>query len=308
MAVHIDSESGKPGLINEKESLAPMPSYIWLDKTKRYALVTHHCGRGYITKISKNDEGFFSSKAFFDDAALVLFRINEDGSFGDICDVLITAGEGVPGLHTVSRQHFVMSDPSDRLWLVCDKGTDRIYSVRVDREKGKIKLLCETIVETGCAPRYGVFHPSLPYFYENNENKPILFVYRYDTESGALVQTGKTFLVADIQNTVGSSRIKPADIVIHPSGNYLYVSLRGSNQIVVLDIDAQGGAYLKQTINSEGQNPRGLCFSPDHRYLFAANTESGTITAFAVGDDGKLIFAGEKAKASCPANIKFLEV
>ena len=303
MAIKIDPETGRLALINEKESLAPEPSYICLDKTKRYALVAHHVDHGHVTKIVKNKDGSYSSETQFDDCALVLLRINEDGSLGDVCDVSVTQGEGVSGPHMIPHQHSVISDPTGELFVVCDKGMDKIYTYRLDREKGKLVLLHENVVETGMAPRYGVFHPTLPVFFENNERKTVGLAYRYDVTSGKLDQISSASLLLNEKAAEGIKKVEPSDILIHPNGKHLYISVRGVNCIAVLDVNDTGSITLRQNISCGGENPRGLCISPDARCLFATNTESGNITAFSIGNDGFLSAIGTVTKTSCPGNM-----
>jgi 6-phosphogluconolactonase len=190
---------------------------------------------------------------------------------------------------------------------------DRIYSCHLDRAKGKLSLLCETEVETGSAPRYGICHPALPVFYQNNESNPVLFAYHYDTKTGELNRIGAAPLISETYDIPDGVKIQSSDIIIHPSGKYLYTVLRGLNQIVVTELNADGsfaGAAMtrKQVINCGGIHPRGLSLSPDERFLFAANMESGSITIFSVEEDGNLEFTGRAIKAPCPANIKFIEV
>jgi 6-phosphogluconolactonase (cycloisomerase 2 family) len=307
LAIHID-ETGKPELLSEKESLAANPSFIWVDKTRRYAVVTHHCGWGNVIKIVHHDDGSFGSETLFDDAALVLFSLKDDGSFGNIQDIIITPGFGSMGAHIMSHQHSVMSDPTDTLWLVCDKGTDRIYSYHLDREKGKLLPLAETVVETCSAPRYGTFHPTHPLFYGNNENNPVVFTYQYDVESGKLDRIGETSLLVEKKAPAFSEDIKiqPSDIIIRSDGRFMYAAVRGLNLIAVLAVDNEGILHLKQNIDCGGKNPRGLAISHDGRYLFAANMESDNIISFAIADDGTIAPTGKETKAPCPGSMTFL--
>ena len=239
VAFRIDPENGKVTLINEKESLSPEPSYICLDKSKKYALVTHHVDGGYVTKIIREKDGSFSSQTLFDDSGLVLFRINEDGSLGDVCDVSIKHGEGASGPHMISRGHSVVSDPTGELFAVSDKGLDKIFTYHLDRENGKLICLQETSVEIGSGPRYGAFHPKLPIFYVNNEHKPFIYAFHYDILSGKLDQTGSTSVLQDENATKDVDRVEAGDIKIHPNGKYMYVTIRGLDYIAVMDIMKQ---------------------------------------------------------------------
>lgn len=307
MALKVDPANGKITEINEKESLAPEPCYISVDKTKRYALVAHHSDHGHVTKITKNDDGSYASHTQFDDTALVLFRLNEDGSLGDACDVSIIPGEGASSSHPISHQHSVVSDPTGELFVVCDKGLDQIYSYGLDRAHGKLVFLQKTPVETGFSPRYSAFHPTLPILYVNNERKTIAFAYRYDIMSGKLERIGSAQLLQDEKAAEGIDRVEPSDILVHPNGKHLYVSVRGVNLIAVLDVDETGGMLLKQNISCEGAHPRGFCLSPDARYLFSANMISGNIATFAIGGDGGLTLVNKETKGVSPANMVIVE-
>ncbi len=43
----------------------------------------------------------------------------------------------------------------------------------------------------------------------------------------------------------------------------------------MFDLDEDGAVTLRNVIHCGGNNPRGLCISPDARFLFAANMNSG---------------------------------
>jgi 6-phosphogluconolactonase (cycloisomerase 2 family) len=306
LAVGIDRESGKLSLLNRRESLAVKPSYIWIDRTKRYALVSHHGGRGHVTKILRKPGRGLVSETLFDDAALVLFRLEEDGSLGEPRDALITPGKSPVPPYAISHQHSVAGDPSGSIFIVCDKGTDEIYSIRIDYKAEKLVLLDTAVSAKGNAPRYSVFHPGLPVFYSNNETNPVLSAYRYDRDTGILTALGDLSLNSGGKQTEAGKPVMASDIVMKNDGKFIYVSLRESETIAVVALDETGKMELRQTINCEGKNPRGLALSPDERYLFALNVDSDNISAFAVAGEGTLSFTGETTKALCPGTMKFV--
>jgi 6-phosphogluconolactonase len=330
MAVKIDPASGKLSLINEKPTLSADPCYTSLDGTGRYILVSHHTGYGFVTRIVKSEKGYLT-ESFFDDTALVLFRINEDGSLGDVCDISLTSEDKTSGPHTWSRQNSVIASPTGELIVVCDRGLDKFHTYRLDRENGKLVPLHSTKVEPGLVPRYGVFHPSLPIFYANFQKKPLVRAYRYDAANGNLDLTSNASLLPDekavecgaelhmmhpkslhekmqMEKMRGNlDKLEPAGILIHPNGKYVYASLRGENTIAVLDVDSAGAISLKESIDCGGKNPRGLTISPDARFLFAANMDSGNVATFSIGNDGSLQATGKEVKARCPGSIKIIE-
>ncbi|MFT8329691.1 MAG: beta-propeller fold lactonase family protein [Oenococcus oeni] len=309
MAIKINPLTGGLSLINKQRTMESYPCYFVLDKSKNYGIVVHHTDDSHVTKIIKGSDGNFTSTTIFDDAADILFKVNSDGSIGKICDVHITSGSGVPGPHTLSRHHSVANDPSGKLFVVCDKGMDKLYSYHIDRKRGKLNFLTETTVETGLSPRYGLFHPTLPIYYANNEKKPILIAYHYNSENGKLVEIQRISLlrlynIDSLTDTnANKAKIESADILISPDGNFIYVSIRGINVISTVKIDSKGHMTLKQDIDCGGINPRGLALSSDKKSVFSTNMESGNITTFNILKDGTLCFTGQKVKCDCPANI-----
>jgi 6-phosphogluconolactonase len=336
MALKIDPHSGKLSLINEKPTLSQEPCYTCLDKTKRYIIVSHHADFGFVTKVAKGEQGY-STRVVFDDTALVLFPINEDGSLGDVCDVSITPGDGAPGPHPWARHHSVVADPSGELFIVCDKGLEQFHTYHLDRPNGKLIRLRDTIVKPGLIPRYGTFHPTLPLFYANYERAAVIHAYHYDIATGGLDRVDSAPLmlpekVVDLANAetslplthpktlaermqmlqekapAGLDKAEPADILIHPNGKYLYASVRGTNTISVLDVDTAGMISLREVIDCGGVNPRGLTISPDGRFLFAANMNSGNVATFSIGADGMLRATGAGVKASSPGSMRIVAI
>ncbi|MCD7790493.1 MAG: lactonase family protein [Bacteroides thetaiotaomicron] len=299
------SNDGHPTLLNEKKSLCPSPCYVCLDKSGQYCIVVHHGFYGHVTSVFQNKDGKWDSQVMFDDAAVVLFHINSDGSIGDICDVSIHEGEGPHGIHMTSHLHSVVSDPSGEVFVICDKGLDRIYSYKVDRKDEKLILINDLQVEDGVCPRYGVFHPKLPVYYSNNEHSPEIFCFHYDVNHGVF----QRFARESLQDEAKIEKdIEPSDLLIHPNGKYLYTCIRGTNKIAVMDIADDGTLSCKQTTSCGGENPRGMCISPDERYLIVANSDTGSLEAFSIQINGTISFCGCVAKAPCPATIRFLSL
>lgn len=289
--------------LNGRETLLPKPSYFCLDKSKKYALISHHSNRGKVTKLVCRGDGAFGSETVTDDAGLVLIEVLADGSLGQVRDVVLTPGEEPFGPYGLSHEHCVNMDPSGKLFLVCDKGMDRIYSFHLDREKGKLALIHTTQVEKGYAPRYAVFHPTLPVVYENNEHQPVVNIYHYEADTGVLK------LLEGIRLTEEAGEgTQSADLVMNPEGSILYASVRGADQIIVLEIDDTGLLHKKQTVASGGENPRGLCLDPAGRFLLCANIGSNCIARFLVQEDGTLLPAGDAVAASIPGNITIASV
>lgn len=324
MSFSIDARTGKLTLMNEQHSLSPEPSYLCMSRNKKYLITCHCADPWHVTKIVEKEDGSYSNEVLFDDTALVLFPIREDGTIGEPCDVMITEGAGGKGpnssrnvdpvtnhiqmVEVISRLHAVIGAPGKNLFVACDKGMDKLITFKVDEERGKLVKLEEYVVdEVASFPRYGAFHPTLPIFYSNNENLALLNCFRYD-ESGKLELMDKIPLLFEDVGMVDGKPVGAQDILIHPDGKVLYVTLCGVNDIAVVELDREGHPALKQLINSRGNLPRGICLSPDGRYLLSGNMVSGDITVFTVGEDGGLEDTGKKYDAVSPSVIRMLSL
>lgn len=327
-AARLNPADGTVDMMSEKQSLLTNPSYVAADRSGRYAMVTHHVTDNYITRLVRREDGSYGSETVFEKAALVLFRLNQDGSLGEICDVYETLPESGDTQHPVSHQHCAVADPSGEIYIVCDKGLDRLYSFRIDRRNGKLVHCHSLEAEAGSHPRYGVFHPKLPYFYCNHEEALYVAQYRIDQETAEITSVSRCGLLeqeaplgersapseraaqlTQMAQSEQTAQDAPSDIVISRDGRHLYVSIRGLNVISALAVSEDGNMELIQNISCGGENPRGLCLSPDGAYLYVCNVNSDRVVSFAVKSGGRLEPTGIWTQVSRPGNmnIVFLE-
>ncbi|MCD8341909.1 MAG: lactonase family protein [Clostridiales bacterium] len=279
----------------QQETLLPKPSFLTMTKEKDFLLASIHGNRGAVTKLVKRKDGTLSSVSVPDDAGLALFPVDSDGTIGELADLYVTTRD------RLSHQHCVQSDPSGKLFLACDKGLDVIHSFALDRDSKKLILLRTTPVTPGSLPRYAAFHPVKPFFLENNEHDLHIYSYRYDTSSGEIELIEKHLILEGAASD--ASGIMPSDLFIHPNGETAYVSVRGADLVIVLSVCENGSFRCVQSINCGGKNPRGLCLSPDGRFLLSANIGSETITAMRILENGQLCSAKEVARAHLPGNL-----
>lgn len=322
LAFKIDSNTGKLTLINQKDSLSPEPSYLCLDKSKKYLMVCHCSDPWHVTRIVRHADGSYGNEVLFDDVGLVLFRIEEDGSLGEVCDVNFTPGghgkdpntqvnvdpvtNHIQLVRVISRQHAIVSDPSSDVFALMDKGMDKVYTYKLDREKGKLlRADVWSAPDIACFPRYAAFHPSLPILYVNNENLAQLDCFHYDVETAKIRHFCSIPLVSEDPGLVDGKPVGAQDILVHPSGKALYVTLCGLNSIVTVALDPDGKPTLKSSVLSGGNLPRGICITPDETMLLSGNMVSGDITTFSIAADGTLKATGKIYKAVSPSAIRF---
>lgn len=324
LAFRIDPKTGRLSELNRRPSMSPEPSYLCLDRSGKYMTVCHCADPFHVTRIQRDADGEFRTKVLFDDTGLVLFNINEDGSIGSVADVAITQGSEGKSEHAsrkvdpvsghiqlvrvLSRLHSVVASPDDEMLLVCDKGMDKVYTYRVDREAGKlVHLYTWEAPEVACFPRYSTFHPEKPLVYVDNENSASVNTFRYDSQTGALERLRFTYLLKEDPGLIDGKPAGCQDIQIHPNGRALYCSISGMNMIVTCALDADGMPTPVQWLDCRGNFPRGLQLSPDGRFLLCGNMVSGDVTVFAVDEAGMLTDTQRTIKAVSPSAIRFYE-
>src|SRR5439155_16422329 len=93
-----------------------------------------------------------------------------------------------------------------------------------------------------------------------------------------------------------------AEIVLHPSGRFLYGSNRGHDSIAIFAIDRNSGRLT--TVGREstgGKTPRNFEIDPTGAYLLAANQDADNIVVFRIDpDSGQLTRTGQPIQVPMP--------
>jgi 6-phosphogluconolactonase len=104
-----------------------------------------------------------------------------------------------------------------------------------------------------------------------------------------------------------TTRSTGSEIVVHPSGQFVYVSNRGHNSVGVFGIQADGSLRPIGWCPSGGDTPRAIVLDPSGRFLYAANQMSDTVVAFRVDERrGELTPTGQVISTGSPSTIVFV--
>ncbi len=133
-------------------------------------------------------------------------------------------------------------------------------------------------------------------------------VFAFNSQSGAL--SPKQTVSALPENFHGDNT--EAEIVVDPSGKFLYVSNRGdkTNNITVFSISAADGALaFVQRVPSGGKTPRNFAIDPTGQWLLAANQDSDNIQVFRVDKTtGRLTPTSQISGIVAPVCVIFVAV
>lgn len=314
-AYGINQEDGTLEFINEVSSIGAYPCYITADAENRCVFIVNHGNHDdVVTKARCNEHGIYETYKMYDDGSIAMFFIGEDGSVGECCDVKIFHGNSVDRQFQSSpHPHSVCVDPSNKFVVVADKGCDKIIVYHIDYQRGKMEeVVCyDTLPGTG--PRHIAFHPYLKIMYVNSEISSTVNAFEYDFEIGKieLIDTIKTipksYRPLDPSDHFASN--SPADIRVHNTGKFLYVSNRGHNSIASYRLDDQGRMTLINFTFTNGEVPRAINFNVDEDKIYAVNQRSGNIVRFNLDEkSGNLDLEDFELKLNNPVCIQFLNI
>lgn len=202
---------------------------------------------------------------------------------------------------TSPHPHQVVVDQSGSYALVPDLGLDQVLVYRAH----DLSHVGAAHSAPGAGPRHLAIAPNGSQVYCINELDLTIARYEYDSILGKLIPRESTPAIADDVDCTGASG---AEIAVHPSGKFLYVSLRGTDEIVACAIDQTTGRLeILQRISTGGKTPRNFALDPSGRWLLAANQNSSSIRVFRIGDDGRLQPNTHSADVPSPVCLQFLE-
>jgi 6-phosphogluconolactonase len=279
-AYAIDPSSGKITLLNRQSVKGATPAHLTVDPTGRHLVVANYVGGNF-----------------------VVLPIATDGLLGPVTGEIMDAGRGPNAQRqTMPHPHMVTFDPAGRFIATADLGTDQVQILRLT--DGGLARVSGAATVAGAGPRHVAFHPGGGLLYVLNELNATVRVFGYDASNG---QIGSELQTIATEPPGYSGRQSTAEIVVHPSGKFLYVSNRGHNSIVGYRIDPT--THLLAVIGYATQGvafPRNFAIDPSGTRLYVANQTADTIVEFRIDTStGELKPTGQVTPSITPVAVVF---
>jgi 6-phosphogluconolactonase len=275
----IDWTTGRLTAINQASSGNVGPCHLSIDRNGNNLLIANYTGGGFAV-IPVDDAG----------------KLSEPSS-------VIQDDKSNPKLPP--RGHCIQPDPSGKFVLGDDLGLDRIFVFRFDAAKGLLTANDPPAAQTphGTGPRHIAFHPNGKWAYNIDETQSTVIAYDWDADKGVLTELQMLSALPGDFHGISTC----AEVVVHPSGKFLYGSNRGHDSIAMFKID---GATGKLTPNGHvptgGKTPRSFTIDPSGNWLVVGNQDSGQVAAFRVNPDtGDLTPSGQPIKVPVPVCVMF---
>ena len=258
----------------------------------------------YISLHPRNRWLFVANFGVKSSGSIAVLPVARDGSLGEAVQILRPVGSG-PVLPRQQRAHThqLSTTPDGRHVIAVDLGADKIFVFKFDERKGQLSEHSSGTYSApaGSGPRHLVFTKDGHYAYVVTELNPGVITLRWDARLGRFEQIAVTPSLPD--DFVG--RRSSAEIVLHPSQRFLYVSNRGdSNSITRFTIDVDRIPHREESTSSGGRMPRFITTDPDGRFLLAANQATGEIVSFPLdASTGRLGAEISRVKVPAPVAI-----
>jgi 6-phosphogluconolactonase len=287
-AYAFDGATGKLTELNQQSSGGQGPCHVSVDFSGKTVMVANYGG-----------------------GSVEALPVQPDGSLGAPTTFIQHTGSSVnPTRQAGPHAHCIVPTPSDKFALVCDLGLDKVLIYRLNAKKGTLTTNDPPFapLKPGAGPRHLVFHTFGKYVYVINEMGCTVTVFAYDNKKGSLTE------IQDVSTLPEGQAVKPnftcAEIVVHPTGRFLYGSIRGHNTIAVFHIDGKTGMLtLVENTPTGGRTPRNFTIDPSGRFLLAANQDSGNVVVFNIDPDtGRLTPTGQQLEIGSPVAMVFMPV
>lgn len=266
------SECGKP----EKLSYLPcdMPMYAVLAEKKLHVLLRSPFE-------PDGNSGYFSCRADFTDCSAIKNTLGKcachlavdgdayivnylSGNIVKNCKKAVThAGKGVNlPRQDMPHTHFATFSPDKKYVLCCDLGLDSVFIY--DRDLNKISV---AKVPDGFGVRHLTFSADGKYFYAVNELVPSISVFSY--------RDGRAEYRDTVRLVCNNDAPTAAAIRLDVKENKLYVSVRGENELFVLDVCGEKLSVCDR-FTCGGKGPRDFDVVGD--FIVCTNENSDNVT------------------------------
>jgi 6-phosphogluconolactonase len=285
-AFRIDPESGALSLLNKVDSKGMGPCHVSVDKAGKNVLVANY-GGGTVAVLPIAEDG----------------RLKEANSF-----VQHTGSGADPKRQRGPHAHSINVSADNKFAVAADLGLDKLLVYKFDAGAGKIEPHSPPFfhVAPGSGPRHFAFHPNGRYGYAINELLSTVTALSWDSGRGVFteVQTARTLPEGF------SGENYTAEVVVHPSGKFVYGSNRGHDSIAVFAVDPKNGSLTPvDHTPTQGRTPRNFGIDPTGKFLIAANQRSDNLVVFRIdAKTGKLSPTRQTIDVGSPVCVRFMSL
>lgn len=282
-AFKFDKATGKLTLVNKVAGGGNNPVHISIDKENKNVLVS-----------------------YYSSGSVTVLPINNDGSLGGVSQTIQYTGSGPHRNQKGPHVHMTKFTEDGKTVFVADLGTDRLLIYNYDNTKAQPLTPADPAIELmspADGPRHMEFSPDNKFLYVIQELSAHVRVYKYDKGKLAFVQ-------AINMMPEGYDKNGAADLHVSPDGNFLYASVRGdADKVVLYAVNKQNGKLTYMERYDVSKAPRGFTIDPAGNFLISAGQDGNTIDFFRIDKaSGKLTKTDTKIDLAQVTCLKWVAV
>lgn len=264
-------------------------------------------GDGGAAHLAIHPSGKFLLTAQYGGGSVSLLPLDGAGKPGPATVTEHEGGSGVvKGRQDSPHPHWCGYSPDGKYAFVPDLGLDGIVIYAIDLDQVTITKHGFAASVPGGGPRHLRFSNDGKFIYLLNELNLSVSVFAWDAAKGAATFFSSTPALSD-EAKAAESFNSAAEILVHPTGPFLYSSNRGHDTVTAYRIGG-GGAALEviQVQPIRGAFPRNINLDPSGKWLLAAGADSNTIAVHAIDPESGLLTYQLGSVINVPAPICIL--
>lgn len=268
------------------------------------------CPDGSGAHIAVHPSGRFLITAQYGGGSVAIFPLGKDGHLQKPTVIEHQGGSKVVERRQESpHPHWTGFSPDGKYALIPDLGLDQIVIYKVDPNKPSLSSHGFAQSVPGGGPRHMRFSVDEKFIYLLNELSLSVTTFAWDASKGTAKRLSTTPAISE-QVKAGESFNSAAEILVHPSGSFIYSSNRGHDTVSVYQANSKTGKLkVVQVQPVRGAFPRNINLTPNADWLLAAGADSNTVAAHRVDPKtGKLTYQrGSVINVPSPICILFVE-
>ena len=206
---------------------------------------------------------------------VVVHRLTADG---------VIESPAIQTVETEKTAHCIAIDRENQFVFVPHVAPNAVFQFHLDAGTGALTAAGRAPGGAEKAgPRHLAFHPTQNIAFTSNEQGSSITAYHFDRSTALTPLQTLSTLPGDFQgpNTT-------ADVKVHPSGKFVWVSNRGHDSLAGFVIDGNGKLSPLGHTPTE-TTPRSFDIDPSGRFAFGAGEGSGKLAVFQIDlSNGKL--------------------
>ena len=288
VAYSIDSKTGNLTMLNSQSAGGGGPCHLVVDRDGKVVLAANY-GTGSCTSIP----------------------IKADGSLAEPASVHQHVGKSInPGNQQGPHAHSINMDKGNKFAFCADLGIDKVMVYRLDQGTGKLMPNDPPAFDTppGTGPRHFAFHPDGKTAFINGEINMTLIACDYDSREGVLTRKQ---VISTLPKDEARKKGSTAEVVVHPSGTFVYVSNRDPyNSIAIFSIAPKTRELTAVGHEARGiKTPRNFAIEPTGQFMLVANQSGNTVISFRIdGKTGELTPTGSSVEVASPVCVRFVQL